>query len=219
MSFCNINLLFIEDKVVVVKEPSTIQDGCSSDSFMLNDGVCDELTNHQRCIFDGGDCCHQNKSTELCSVCTCKLHVVDKELNDDYASLDIKIYQDVNAFAQKKMMTVAAIEDVESFKVCSRICMDVDRYSLANDWKILADERTIDWRRNVNAWTFHIENRICTCLTLLTAPFCPPSHNHGLIPAQDFVPRNFHMGITFVQMSKLPDCGKSSYFMLFILLF
>ena len=53
--------------------------GCDADSFMIRDGVCDEITNTERCLYDGGDCCKEDKSTELCNVCTCKKKTTDTD--------------------------------------------------------------------------------------------------------------------------------------------
>ncbi len=179
---------------------------------MLNEGICDELTNHQRCIFDGGDCCRQNKSTELCSVCTCKLNTAEEQLNDDYESLDVRVFHNMDTFTQQNIKIVATVEDVQSFQVCSRICMDADRYSLVDDWKILMNRKASVWRKDVNAWMFRFDNRTCTCLTLLSASFCPPMGNLSLVPAQDFVyEHGFLKGIVFLQMTRLPDCGKFPY--------
>ncbi len=33
---------------------------------MIGDGVCDEVTNNERCLFDGGDCCKEDKSMTTC---------------------------------------------------------------------------------------------------------------------------------------------------------
>ncbi len=43
---------------------------CGADSFMLNDGVCDETTNNELCHWDGGDCCRDRgkKSESFCKV-------------------------------------------------------------------------------------------------------------------------------------------------------
>ncbi len=43
---------------------------CGADSFMLRDGVCDEATNNELCLWDGGDCCvdRSKKGTSFCKV-------------------------------------------------------------------------------------------------------------------------------------------------------
>ena len=33
-----------------------ISQGCGSKSFMIRDGVCDQTTNNEVCLFDGGNC-------------------------------------------------------------------------------------------------------------------------------------------------------------------
>ncbi len=53
---------------LIVRDVST----CSANSFLLADGVCDDLTNNQACFFDRGDCCLENKDTKYCSDCLCK---------------------------------------------------------------------------------------------------------------------------------------------------
>ncbi len=45
---------------------------CSANSFLLGDRVCDEVTNNERCLYDGGDCCLSNKNTKYCQDCTCR---------------------------------------------------------------------------------------------------------------------------------------------------
>ncbi len=45
---------------------------CSANSFLLGDGVCDEITNNERCFFDKGDCClGTEESLKYCTSCTC----------------------------------------------------------------------------------------------------------------------------------------------------
>ncbi len=43
---------------------------CGADSFMLNDGLCDEITNNELCHWDGGDCClnRGKKGESFCKV-------------------------------------------------------------------------------------------------------------------------------------------------------
>ena len=41
-------------------------------SWMIMDGVCDDMTNTPQCLYDGGDCCLDSwSSTLLCSECKC----------------------------------------------------------------------------------------------------------------------------------------------------
>ncbi len=48
---------------------------CGADSFMLRDGACDELTNTEKCHWDGGDCCLDIslKDESLCQVSKCDI--------------------------------------------------------------------------------------------------------------------------------------------------
>ncbi len=47
---------------------------CSAKSYLLADGVCDEVTNRERCFYDGGDCCLESykKDTKFCQDCSCR---------------------------------------------------------------------------------------------------------------------------------------------------
>ncbi len=196
------------EQVVVRKEAVTPPSGCSSNSFMINDGVCDELTNNQRCLFDGGDCCRQEKSTELCSVCTCRLDATTNEIKADYLAQEVNLYLDVEGFQKQKRITVATVEDVESHWICSRICMDVTTASNVDDWDIVRNQKTNIWRDTVNAWLFQSSNRSCSCLNLLTLSVCP-LNEESLIPAHtdsfQVIP---HLDLIFLQMSKMLPCGK-----------
>ncbi len=48
---------------------------CSANSFMLRDGVCDDVTNVAQCLFDSGDCCLDTRfmDASLCLECMCKV--------------------------------------------------------------------------------------------------------------------------------------------------
>ncbi len=47
---------------------------CSANSFLLADGVCDDIVNNKRCFFDKGDCClGTEESLKYCENCTCML--------------------------------------------------------------------------------------------------------------------------------------------------
>ncbi len=47
---------------------------CTANSFLLNDGVCDDITNTVECHFDLGDCCLEDKDLKYCLDCSCKLN-------------------------------------------------------------------------------------------------------------------------------------------------
>ncbi len=67
-------LIFVANKSVTRPEVRERDDSrCSANSFMIGDGVCDEATNTEECLFDGNDCCLENKNTDLCQDCFCRL--------------------------------------------------------------------------------------------------------------------------------------------------
>ena len=41
------------------------------DEIALGDGYCDDILNHEDCIFDSGDCCLDPISVDYCTTCTC----------------------------------------------------------------------------------------------------------------------------------------------------
>ncbi len=47
---------------------------CSKNSYMLNDGQCDDEVNTPECLYDLGDCCKENKEDSIfCKKCECVL--------------------------------------------------------------------------------------------------------------------------------------------------
>ncbi len=45
---------------------------CTANSFLLGDGVCDDITNNEKCLFDEGDCCLGTESSlTYCKNCSC----------------------------------------------------------------------------------------------------------------------------------------------------
>ncbi len=48
-----------------------VKDDCEN-RILINDGVCDEVANIADCLFDGGDCCLEDKDTKYCQDCECK---------------------------------------------------------------------------------------------------------------------------------------------------
>ena len=72
--------------------------GCGADSFMIKDGICDELTNTKRCIYDGGDCCKADKLTHMCKMCLCKMEVDEHQLTEFYSSQHVKAFKNADDY-------------------------------------------------------------------------------------------------------------------------
>ena len=46
--------------------------GCNSNNpSWVGDEQCDDETNNEGCLFDGGDCCGPNVNTDYCTLCVC----------------------------------------------------------------------------------------------------------------------------------------------------
>ncbi len=94
--------------------------GCGADSFMINDGVCDEATNIEKCLFDGDDCCIQDTDidTTLCRDCICKLHVSQSDLMRKFKEHVVHIHLDLENSA-KDFKEVKVINNVANEEVCA----------------------------------------------------------------------------------------------------
>ncbi len=130
---------------MTVSEISRDSTGCSALSFLLRDGVCDEVTNVERCLYDGGDCCKPEKNTQLCQDCTCKMTIDGEELLDKYEELDVKMWPVKNYDMNSAMNATFVVEDVVLSEVCSLLCLDEE----------LSEA--------VNAWTFDKTSSLCSC--------------------------------------------------------
>ncbi len=156
---------------------------------MINDGVCDELTNVERCLFDGGDCCLVNKTKSMCSVCTCKQKVNSGELASAFDKYQVRLVGYPEDYLQSVSSEVKAVEDVESEDVCSVLCLE----------KELEDQ--------VNSWLFYHDSRNCTCSWLETH-FCDYEtllfHPIDESSSMPWTEMSF-----FVQMRKTIPCGET----------
>ena len=65
----------IEDDFIESIENSTIISDCeitaSGFDHWISDGMCDDVNNNARCLFDGGDCCGVNVWKQHCLKCEC----------------------------------------------------------------------------------------------------------------------------------------------------
>ena len=140
------------------------QDGpCSANSFMIGDRVCDEITNTKRCLYDGKDCCLEDKSTPYCKVCTCKLDTsqLSRQLTTTGSNV-VNFRLDKLLTARIKtgpFTTLTLVKDVQSSEVCSILCNDEDLTKV----------------EDVNAWMFNASDSRCSCLKV--NPICQAKHH------------------------------------------
>ncbi len=114
---------------------------------MINDGVCDEATNIERCLFDGNDCCQANKSREFCKVCSCKKRVDLDAIIFKAKQLQVQTLTTKHAIPLSQKFS-ASFEDVASHVVCTVLCLEK------------SEENELDF----NLWTFNGTDNLCTCL-------------------------------------------------------
>ncbi len=101
---------------------------------MLKDGVCDEVTNIERCLYDGGDCCSDKKDTNLCSTCSCKIDFDQNALHELYKDLKVQAFENIADFDELFTDIQKSVDDVETMDTCSYICMDESLLDLVNSW-------------------------------------------------------------------------------------
>ncbi len=165
--------------------------GCGANSFMINDGVCDEVTNIERCLYDGGDCCLQDKATHLCNVCTCKIDFDEKELLSDFDKHRVKVFVDSVDFSAVTVNLIKTVHDVVDVNVCSMICLDKKHTSLSNAWILLKDKEQ------------------CQC-TLVETLICYDTDNSD-IRIKPFLGELGYLNkdsVAFIQLDKTVPCGK-----------
>ncbi len=52
---------------------------CSGNSFLLGDGICDEVANNELCLYDKGDCClNTEESRKFYTDCACQVNGIKK---------------------------------------------------------------------------------------------------------------------------------------------
>ncbi len=125
---------------------------------MINDGVCDEITNVERCLFDGTDCCRRDSSKQMCNVCICKMLVdMDEFYNDKIPKFNARALHDPSDFETQDMTNWLEMPKSESFETCSMMCMDVELEALVNSWTYESMSKTCNC-----AWIEHISQDIAT---------------------------------------------------------
>ncbi len=184
--------MFLADattKPIVSQDSNT----CGADSFMLRDGVCDEASNIAKCLYDGGDCCQENKDKDLCRDCKCMLDVNQEDLRGKFRELEIMPVEDPmsldTVIVENEGWTVE-VEDVVSVDVCSVVCLEHRK----------ADE--------LNAWHYLVNAKICKC-GWIESVSCPEKLTADNWK-QDYNKNGTLMEShnAFVQLKKTVPCGR-----------
>ncbi len=166
---------------------------CGADSFMIRDGVCDEATNIEVCLFDGGDCCLEQKNEELCGKCICKMGLDLPFIQERFEEADVQMFVDKGQFRKLIQMRAKMVQDVQNVNTCSMLCLNDDM-----DGKI-------------NSWLFNHTSRACKCTWINTIVFL--IHDIGA-PVKDN--KTVTDALAVIQMSKqftsglfLAKCSRS----------
>ncbi len=114
---------------------------CGPDNFMLRDGVCDEITNTKRCLFDGGDCCLADKVTSFCKNCLCNLAIDTAKLERQFREMEIKPFKTPNRIDEATERWLIVVEEVVSGPVCGVLCLDHVENNLINCWQYKENEQ------------------------------------------------------------------------------
>ncbi len=169
--------------------------GCNDYSLLVGDTVCDDVTNIERCQFDGGDCCLEKKSTPLCQVCTCKMNIDSNALVADLLSHDVKTLVEASEYNDVLIENdVVSFLEVESVDICSTLCL-----------------RESGTRMEINSWSFDHDIQKCSC-NFVDAILCLVIDTARLESYPlDQQQSELHSGksfIGFIMLSRTLDCGK-----------
>ncbi len=156
---------------------------------MMRDGVCDDTSNIAKCLYDGGDCCQENKDRALCRDCTCVLKVDQEEFKDDFKTLRIQPVED-----QEYLKTAVGnswtieVDDVVSGEVCAVLCLEHEK------------------KNELNAWSYQMNEKKCKC-GWIESTSCP----------EKFVTNNWTLEriseySAFIQLEKTVSCGESNIY-------
>ncbi len=185
----DIHILLFAD--MTTKRPvGILQDDttCGSEDFMMRDNVCDDPSNIDKCLYDGGDCCLENKDRTLCRECACILEIDHDELKEKFKVLQVNkvgASNDVNGYLQSTQ--TIQVEDVVSADVCAVLCLE---HETSND---------------INIWQYKVNEEICKC-GWIQSTTCP---SDMIDPDWTFGETDLQIddqSIAFVQLAKTVPC-------------
>ncbi len=103
----------------------TEDDLCKNNGQRIGDGICEDLVNTQECLYDGGDCCLEDKDLVFCQVCQCRQSVELARIKEKFDELDVQVFEfpTHNPYAVTTHSVIIEVDIVESALVCSSICL------------------------------------------------------------------------------------------------
>ncbi len=157
---------------------------------MINDGVCDEVTNMERCLFDGGDCCQPDKNSNLCNICKCIIDFDVESLNQSYSEFQVEVFEIFAEYSDRVTFIAKSVTNVETLDTCSWICMDSSE-------------------DNVNSWRFVPDNGYCECTWAdIDAALC--IKNVSTLSIFDYKQDMwYNQEVAMVQLWRRISCGKT----------
>ncbi len=169
---------------------------CGAETFMIRDGVCDEKTNTEACLWDGGDCClnSQKKDRTLCRECVCQVTVNETQLMTAFRSTEVMLLpKDLN-FDSLILKTAKIVPDVFMADVCSLLCLEL-----------------VD---TVNGWSYDGLEHTCTCAWLKSTE-CIREMDLTEVDVNRFLNPSYGVALSialviesYVQLAKTVDCSK-----------
>ncbi len=168
---------------------------CGAESFMMRDGVCDEFTNTEECLFDGGDCCLDRSKidTSMCRDCTCRTTVNHGNLRTIFKTSEVMSFLDPLDFQRSILKTEITVAEVLKLEVCTSVCLD-------SQMEIV-----------VNGWMFNANTRTCTCSWLKSTDCIKMRGLLELTSSDDIDDNGLDEVQSFVQVAKVLDSTVVSF--------
>ncbi len=164
---------------------------CGAESFMMRDGVCDEFTNKEECLFDGGDCCLDRSKidTSMCRDCTCKTTVDHGNLQTIFKASEVMRLLDPLDFQRSILRTEKTVAEVLELEVCTAICLDSEMETM------------------VNGWIYNAKTRTCTCSWLKSTVCIERNASFEIASFGDIDDDSLDGVQSYIQLAKVLDCG------------
>ena len=131
---------------------------------MMRDGVCDERANIARCLFDGGDCCLENKIKANCDYCPCMLDIDQKNLENQFRELNIKPVKEHESLESFIESWTVEVEHVVSEQVSEQVAL----YSVSITIKPMSSTlgiTTVRGSADADGWNPSLVQKNCWSLT------------------------------------------------------